>query len=322
MYSYSLIAPAKINLHLEIIGNYNVSQDSLPNGYHQLVMIMQSIDLADKIDIRANGTDDIRVYCQNPQVPLDETNLAYRAAVLMQEKFPQQATNYGGIDITIEKHIPIAAGLAGGSSNAAAVLVGINLMWELGLTQPELQELGAMIGSDIPFCISGGTAIATGRGEKIEPLQDLNHLWVVLAKYSNISVSTGWAYNTYRQNFEKFYVSDTEGVKSRTHQIHSGNLVKAVITKDSEKIGKLLYNDLEKVVLPEFPQVAELINAFKATPSLGTAMSGSGPTVFCLCETKNQAEEISNQVRDLITDPNLDLWIAKMCSHGIINNYQ
>lgn len=313
MYPYSLTAPAKINLHLEIIGDR-------PDGYHQLVMIMQSIDLADQIHIRANGTDKIRLYCQHPQVPLDDTNLAYRAAILMQQKFPKLASNYGGMDITIEKNIPIAAGLAGGSSNAAAALVGINLMWELGLTLPELQELGAMIGSDVPFCISGGTAIATGRGEEIEPLKDLDHLWVVLAKYSNISVSTAWAYNTYRENFAEYYISSSEEIESRHHQIHSGDLVQAISKKDNQKIGKLLYNDLEKIVLPEFPQVAELITQFKTTECLGAMMSGSGPTVFCLCETKNQAEEIKQKISFSIVDPNLELWVAKMCPHGIINN--
>lgn len=313
MHPYSLISPAKINLHLEIIGDR-------PDGYHQLVMIMQSIDLADQIDIRANGIHKIRVYCQNSQVPLDDTNLAYRAAALMREKFPHEAHNFGGIDIIIEKNIPIAAGLAGGSSNAAAVLVGINLMWELGLTQLELHELGAMIGSDVPFCISGGTAIATGRGEEIEPLPDLDHLWVVLAKYSNISVSTAFAYNTYRQNFEESYVSHQEGIKQRNHQIHSGDLVKAIIKKNNEKIGQLLYNDLEKVVFPEFPEVEELINTFKSCKPLGAMMSGSGPTVFCLCESRFQAEEIKEQISNQITDPNLDLWIAKTCTHGIINS--
>ncbi len=310
MHTYSLTAPAKINLHLEIIGDR-------PDGYHELVMIMQSIDLADRLDIRANGTDKIRLYCQNPQVPLDDTNLAYRAAVLMQKQFPHQASNYGGMDITIEKNIPIAAGLAGGSSNAAAVLVGINLMWELGLTQPELHDLGAMIGSDVPFCISGGTAIATGRGEKLEPLPDLDHLWIVLAKYSNISVSTAWAYNSYREKYGHLYVSDRPGIQARTHQVHSGDLVKAITNKNGQKIGKLLYNDLEKIVLPEYPQVANLINAFKETECLGTMMSGSGPTVFCLCETQDQAKEISKKVRLRINDPNLDFWIAKMCLHGI-----
>jgi 4-diphosphocytidyl-2-C-methyl-D-erythritol kinase len=131
MHSYTLIAPAKINLYLEILGDR-------PDGYHELAMILQSIELADRLELRANGTDKIRLHCSHPQVPLDQSNLAYKAAQLMQEKFPQTAANYGGMDITIEKNTPVAAGLAGGSSNAAAVLVGINLMWELGLTQPEL----------------------------------------------------------------------------------------------------------------------------------------------------------------------------------------
>jgi 4-diphosphocytidyl-2-C-methyl-D-erythritol kinase len=310
MHVYSLIAPAKINLHLEIIGDR-------PDGYHELVMIMQSIDLADRLEIRANGTDLIRLYCSHPQVPLDNTNLAYRAVELMQKQFPSRASNYGGLDITIEKNIPVAAGLAGGSTNAAAILVGINLIWELGLTQPELHELGAMIGSDIPFCISGGTAIATGRGEKIEPLPDLDHLWVVLAKYSNLSISTGWAYNTYRQQYADSYISDRQGIQTRTHQVHSGDLVQAITNKDNLKIGKLLYNDLEKIVLPEFPPVAELIATLKEVGNLGTMMSGSGPTVFCLSETQKQAEEIKEKVKLKINDPNLKLWLAKMCPNGI-----
>lgn len=313
MQSYSLFAPAKINLHLEIIGDR-------PDGYHELVMIMQSVNLGDIIHLRANGTDQIRLFCDHPQVPLDRTNLVYKAVVLMQKKFPQSASNFGGLDITIEKHIPVAAGLAGGSSNGAAVLVGLNLMWSLGLTQAELRELGALLGSDVPFCISGGTALATGRGEKIEPLPDLKDLWVILAKYDNLAVSTPWAYNTYRQKFHKSYISSAEGIKNRTHEIHSGPLVKAITHHDFEALGKLLYNDLEKVVLPEYPMVEALINAFKQENTLGVMMSGSGPTVFALCATKSSAETIVKKVEQMIDDENLHCWIAQVCPHGIIVN--
>jgi len=313
MQSYSLFAPAKINLHLEIIGDRT-------DGYHELVMIMQSVNLGDIIHLRANGTDEIRLFCQNPQVPLDDTNLAYKAVRLVQEKYPTLSGNYGGIDITIEKNIPVAAGLAGGSSNAAAVLVGLNLMWNLGLTQPELKDLGALLGSDVPFCISGGTAIATGRGEQIEPLPDLKNLWVILAKYSNISVSTGWAYNTYRELFNHEYISNPQEVKQRTHQIHSGNLVKAISKNDYKQIGALLYNDLEKVVLPEYSAVNELIEAFKSKNVLGAMMSGSGPTVFALCDKKEEAETIMEEVKESINDPNLDCWLTQVCPHGIMVN--
>ncbi|MGL4884515.1 MAG: 4-(cytidine 5'-diphospho)-2-C-methyl-D-erythritol kinase, partial [Waterburya sp.] len=217
MHSYSLIAPAKINLYLEIIGDR-------PDGFHELVMILQSVELADQIDIQSSDTQKIYIACDHPQVPTDETNLAYRAAQLMCDVFPDVHANYGGVSIKIHKRIPVAAGLAGGSGNAAAVLVGINLMWNLGLTQPELQELAAKLGSDIPFCISGGTAIATGRGEKLSALQDLDNIWVVLAKYNHISVSTPWAYKTYRQQYSDSYITDAAGIKSRTAQVRSSPL--------------------------------------------------------------------------------------------------
>ena len=166
MRSYSLLASAKINLYLEIIGDR-------PDGYHELAMVLQSIDLADRIDLRAIGTDTIRVRCDHPQVPPDKNNLAYRAADLLAQQFPDALAKYGGVEITIHKQIPVAAGLAGGSANAAAVLVGMDLLWQLGLTQSELQELGGTLGSDVPFCIVGGTALATGRGDKLSPLPDL-----------------------------------------------------------------------------------------------------------------------------------------------------
>jgi 4-diphosphocytidyl-2-C-methyl-D-erythritol kinase len=310
MHSYSLVAPAKINLYLEIIGDR-------PDGFHELVMILQSIELADRIELKSSDTQKIHVYCNHPQVPTDETNLAYRAAKLMCDAFPDVYANYGGVSIRIEKNIPVAAGLAGGSADAAAVLVGINMIWELGLTQPELQKLAAKLGSDIPFCISGGTAIATGRGEKLDAIKDLDNLWVVLAKYNNISVSTPWAYQTYRQQYSDSYVSDTAGIKSRSAKVHSSPLVHAISNQQASTIGQLLYNDLEKVVLPEYPQVNELRSAFANTDILGTMMSGSGPTVFALCESEVQAVASKKQVRAIITDPQLNFWVTKLSSSGI-----
>ena len=310
MHSYSLVAPAKINLYLEIIGDR-------PDGFHELVMILQSIELADRIDIKPSDTQDIYIYCTHPQVPTDESNLAYRAAKLMCDTFPDLYANYGGVNIKIGKNIPVAAGLAGGSGNAAAVLVGINLMWELGLTQPELQDLAAKLGSDIPFCISGGTAIATGRGEKLDALKDLDNMWVVLAKYDNIGVSTPWAYKTYRQQYGQSYISDRVGIKSRTAELHSSPIVSSIAQKNIEKIGKLLYNDLEKVVLPAYPQVAELKSAFAKQNVLGTMMSGSGPTVFALCESESKAIAVKQQVRNQITDPQLNFWVTRLSSNGI-----
>lgn len=310
MQSYSLLAPGKINLYLEIIGDRR-------DGFHELVMILQSIELADRIDLKAGDTQKITIHCNHPQVPTDETNLAYRAAKLMCDTFPDVYANYGGVDIAIEKNLPVAAGLAGGSTDAAAVLVGISLMWGLGLTQPELQELAAKLGSDIPFCIGGGTAIATGRGEKLDSIPDLDNLWVVLAKYYHLEVSTPWAYQTYRHNYSENYISDTAGIKTKSDRVRTGSLVKAIMGKNGSEIGNLLYNDLEKVVLPAYPEVEELRTAFATTENLGTMMSGSGPTVFALCASETQAQTVAKQVRNKMNHPDLDFWVTKLSSGGI-----
>lgn len=310
MRSYSLIAPAKINLYLEIIGDR-------PDGYHELAMVLQSISLADQVDIRPIEIDTILVQCNSAAVPNDKTNLAYRAAALMAQQFPDAMAQYGGIEITIHKKIPVAAGLAGGSSNGAAVLVGLDLLWQLGLTQGELEELGAQLGSDVPFCIQGGTALATGRGEVLSPLINLDHLYVVLAKYRSLEISTPWAYKTYRTQFGDTYVSEAKDLQSRRKRVHSGGIVSAIMQRDGAKIGQLLHNDLEKVALPEYPEVLQLREAFASQNILGTMMSGSGPTVFALTESEQQALEVAETVRNQLANPDLDFWTAQLSSTGI-----
>ncbi len=310
MRSYSLIAPAKINLYLEIIGDR-------PDGYHELAMVLQSISLADQVDIRPIEIDTILVQCKSAAVPNDKTNLAYRAAALMGQQFPDAMAQYGGIEITIHKKIPVAAGLAGGSTNAAAVLVGLDLLWELGLTQGELEELGAQLGSDVPFCIQGGTALATGRGEVLSPLINLDHLYVVLAKYRSLAISTPWAYKTYRTQFGDTYISEAKDLQSRRKRVHSGEIVSAIMQRDAAKIGQLLHNDLEKVALPEYPEVLQLREAFASQNILGTMMSGSGPTVFALTESEQQALEVAETVRNQLANPDLDFWTAQFSSTGI-----
>lgn len=309
MRSYSLSAPAKINLYLEIIGDR-------PDGYHELAMVMQSVELADQIHLRSIHNGPIQVTCTHPQMPLDQSNLAYRAADLMRQTFPSASKHFGGVDIIIEKNIPIGAGLAGGSTNAAAVLVGLDLMWQLGLTQSELQALAAQLGSDVPFCIAGGTAIATGRGEVLAPLPSLDGVFVVLAKYKSLSVATPWAYKTYREMFADTY-AESEQVGDRQKHFHSGPMMAAITRQDYAEIGKLLHNDLEKAVLPKYPTVAALKNALKAADTLGAMMSGSGPTVFALAETQTKAEAIQQHLRATIPNPDLGIWITRMSPAGI-----
>ncbi|CCH64943.1 4-diphosphocytidyl-2-C-methyl-D-erythritol kinase [Richelia intracellularis HM01] len=306
MESVTLIAPAKINLYLEIIGNRS-------DGYHELIMILQSIDLADKINVQKSSIDRIRIRCDNPQLPTNKSNIAYKAAALMTSEFPEAFVKHGGLNITINKHIPVSAGLAGGSSDAAAVLLGVGLLWNLGLTQSELEILGAKLGSDVPFCIGGGTAIATGRGEQLSALPSLENIYIVLAKYRSIAVSTPWAYTTHRQEFENIYNKDTQSLAA----VHSRDIVKAIVNRDPKEVAQFMYNDLEKVVMSKYTLVLELKEVFVNLGVLGTMMSGSGPSIFALCESKQQAEEIKYNVRKTIPNQDLELFVSQLIGHGI-----
>ncbi|MGD1859676.1 MAG: 4-(cytidine 5'-diphospho)-2-C-methyl-D-erythritol kinase [Leptolyngbyaceae cyanobacterium] len=303
MDSYSLLAAAKINLYLEVVGDR-------PDGYHELVMVMQSIGLTDRVTVRRTNAASIQLRCDHPQVPNDESNLAHRAAKLVYERFPAVAKAQDGVAITIDKQIPVGAGLAGGSVNAAAVLVGLNMLWRLGMTQIELQTLAAELGSDIPFCIAGGTAIATGRGEQIDSLQGIDGLYAVLAKFPSLSVSTAWAYKTYRQAFSHTYLDSKTKGQSRREHLHSSPIMTAISQQDGAAISHHLHNDLEKVVLPAHPEVKELKTALQAAGGLGTLMSGSGPTLFTLAQSKDAAKAIVQQLRSRYAAADLDLWIA------------
>lgn len=307
---YSLLAAAKINLYLEIVGNR-------PDGFHELIMVMQSVSLCDRITVRSIGVDEIRVRCDHPLVPADETNLAYKAAELVAERCSGAIARLGGVEITIEKRIPVGAGLAGGSSNAAAVLVGLDLLWNLGLTQTELQELGAELGSDIPFCVSGGTAIATGRGEQLDPLPGIDSLHLVLAKYGAEFVSTPWAYKTYRAEYGTTYLADAQSWQARQSQVRSGEMVRAVAQRDASALGQYLYNDFEKIVLPAHPKTAVLKATMADLGGLGTLMSGSGPSVFTLAESEAEAEALAARLREALPDPDLGVWTARFVSGGV-----
>ena len=317
-----LTAPAKINLYLEILGDR-------PDGFHELAMVMQSVTLADRIEIStqpgiAQFTQPIQIQCSHSRVPNDETNLAYRAAALLRDRFPDRIEKLGAIEIAIDKRLPVAAGLAGGSSNAAAVLIGLDLLAELGLTQGELSDLAAELGSDIPFCAIGGTALATGRGERVTPIEFPGPLWVVLAKYRSFGVSTPWAYKTFRSQFSDRYESDPVGLQQRRNRVHSGEMVGATANGDGTAIGALPHNDLDKVVLPEHPAAAASPSTLAAgTDRIGAGvpgaiMSGSGPTVFALLATEVAASALRDRVARTLDDPDLELWVTQLAPDGII----
>ena len=312
----TILANAKINLYLEVVGDR-------PDGFHELVMVMQSVALCDRVTLTPLNTPNIRIECNHPQVPTDSSNLAYKAVTLLQKTFPNRTNQFGGVKIDIDKKIPVGAGLAGGSSNAAATLLGLNMLWNLGLTRIELQELGAQLGSDIPFCFVGGCAIATGRGEEVASISHTPKLTAVLAKYSSLSVSTPWAYKTYRQQFQATYqpIDSRASLAERQARIRSSTMVKALRDLNPPTIGNHLHNDLEKVVLPAHPKVAQLRATMTAAAAvqggLGTVMSGSGPTVFTLCEMPKQAEAIAQTIRQQISDSDLQLFVTPFTAYGL-----
>ncbi|EJV62865.1 4-(cytidine 5'-diphospho)-2-C-methyl-D-erythritol kinase [Bacillus mycoides] len=264
-------APAKINLSLDVLGK---RQD----GYHEVKMIMTTIDLADRLELMELAEDRIEILSHNRYVPDDQRNLAYQAAKLLKEKFNVKK----GVSITIEKTIPVAAGLAGGSSDAAATLRGLNKLWDLGLTIKELAELGAEIGSDVSFCVYGGTAIATGRGEKIEHIKTPPSCWVILAK-PHIGVSTADVYGNLKLN--------------RVTHPNVDKMVEVINDGDYKGICDTVGNVLEDVTFVMHPEVARIKAQMKRFGADAVLMSGSGPTVFGLVHHDSRMHRIYNGLK-------------------------
>ncbi len=264
-------APAKINLALDVLYKRK-------DQFHEVEMIMTTVDLADRIELEAISEDKIQIYSHNRFVPDDERNLAYQAAALLKKRFNVKR----GVSIKIEKNIPVAAGLAGGSSDAAATLRGLNRLWELGLSLDQLAEIGAEIGSDVSFCVYGGTALATGRGEKIQHLPSPPNCWVVLAK-PVMGVSTADVYK--RLNLERAEHPDIAG------------MVSAIETGDFESICNKMGNVLESVTLSIHPEVANIKDQMKKFGADAVLMSGSGPTVFGLVEYDSRMHRVYNGLR-------------------------
>ncbi|WP_404803488.1 4-(cytidine 5'-diphospho)-2-C-methyl-D-erythritol kinase [Lysinibacillus sp. S1] len=264
-------APAKINLTLDVLYKR-------PDNFHEVEMVMTTVDLADRISLESRKDGVIQIISTDNFVPNDHRNFAYQAARLIKDTYGIRQ----GVSITIEKEIPIAAGLAGGSSDAAATLKGLNELWDLGLSIDELAELGAKIGSDVSFCVYGGTALATGRGEKIKELPAPPNCWVVLAK-PKIGVSTAEVYGGLK----------VEGLQHPNTQ----QMIQAIETKDYELLCSSLGNVLETVTFKLHPEVVMLKEQMKRFGADATLMSGSGPTVFGLVDSEARVSRIYNGLR-------------------------
>ncbi len=259
----SLDAYAKINLSLDVLYKRE-------DGYHELSMIMQQIDLKDNVTLKHNESDVI-IECNNPKVPRNHKNLAYKAWETLSKRYNIKR----GVYINIHKNIPVAAGLAGGSSNAAAVLVGLNKLWDLNLSQEELMNVGVEVGADVPYCIMGGTALAEGIGEKLTKIKPFHYDNILLAK-PDLEVSTAYVYKNL--NLKKV---------NNHPDIHS-------IIKNLDNINFLtsnMGNVLESVTISKYGIIKQIKDEMIKYGALGSLMSGSGPTVFGIF---NKRKELKN----------------------------
>lgn len=268
-----LKAMAKINLGLDVLRRRS-------DGYHDLRMIMQTVYLYDQIEIAEKTEPGITVATNIGYLPVNEDNLVYKAAKLLMEEFGVAQ----GVHIRLKKYIPVAAGLAGGSSDAAAVLVGINRMFRLGLSKEELKKRGVKIGADVPYCIMRGTALAEGIGDVLTPLPAAPDMHVVLAK-PPIHVSTGFVYT----NLKADQLAYHPDIDAQTDAIRAG---------DGYAMAKLMGNVLETVTIPAYPVIEEIKEEMKRAGALGAMMSGSGPTVFGLFDDAKKARATYEELRN------------------------
>ena len=273
MNQVELRALAKINLGLDVLGRRE-------NGYHDVRMIMQSIYLYDEVKIEKMSIPGVEVATNLDYLPTGGDNIAYKAAKLLRDEFRIS----DGVKITLNKHIPVAAGLAGGSSNAAAVLFGMNRMFRLGLSQKSLMDRGLKLGADVPYCIMRGTVLAEGIGEELKPLPDMPKCTVLIAK-PPVSVSTKAVY---------------EALDSKEITAHPDidAIIKGLEQHDLRKIAGAMGNVLEDVTIPMHPVIARIKQEMIEAGALGAMMSGSGPTVFGLFASRSSAREAQKRIRE------------------------
>ncbi|MCX7883835.1 MAG: 4-(cytidine 5'-diphospho)-2-C-methyl-D-erythritol kinase [Caloramator sp.] len=279
-----IICPAKINLSLDVTGKRE-------DGYHFVKMIMQSISLEDVVTVR-KIKDGIKIYCDSTDVPCNETNSAYKVAKLMFERYKIE----GGVEILIDKKIPVAAGLAGGSTDAAGVIKGINILYDLNISLNDMMDLGVKIGADVPYCIIGGTALAEGIGEILTPIKPVENLWCVLAK-PQFAVST-------REVYSRLKIDEIP------KHPDINKLITYIEKKDYKNLAENMINVLETVTIKDYPVIFEIKNIMMEFEALGSLMSGSGPTVFGLFENKSSAERCYNRLRDYLKE----VFLVKTCN--------
>ena len=265
MNSITLKSRAKINLSIDVLGK---RQD----GYHLVEMLMQTIDLYDLIEINEKDNDQITIKSTSDEIPLDCNNLVYKAANLIKKTFNINK----GVEIHIKKNIPVAAGMAGGSSNAAAALVGLNKLWNLNLSNQQLEKIGLKLGADVPFCINGGAVLASGIGEELTPIKGLTKDVCILVCKPDLFVSTK----------EVYECIDSKDIDKRPNNKF---LIECLKNEDTRQLAENMFNVLEGVTMDKHPVIQQIKDIMTNNRALGAMMSGSGPTVFGLYENREDA---------------------------------
>lgn len=267
-----LRALAKINLGLDVLRRRE-------DGYHELRMIMQTINMYDQLDMEISEERGIHITSNLPFIPTNENNLVYKAAKLLMDEFQVEQ----GLKVDLQKFIPVAAGMAGGSSDAAAAMIGVNRLFGLGLSVKELMKRGVKVGADVPYCLLRGTALAEGIGEKLRPLPPCPDCYVLIGK-PGINVSTKFVYENLRANELKEHPP-------------IDRMLEALQWHNLYKTADYMGNVLETVTIPKYPVIEEIKNHMKEHGALNAMMSGSGPTVFGLFDDKETAERACEELR-------------------------
>ena len=290
MSSIQLNAMAKINLGLDVVRRRE-------DGYHEVKMVMQTVNLYDKVKITVTETPGITVTTNLSFLPVNENNIVYKAANLLINDFNLEK----GVAIDLEKHIPVAAGMAGGSTDGAAVLYGMNRLFDLNLSKEKLMEYGLKLGADVPYCILRGTALSEGIGEVLTPLPGMPPCHILVAKPS-ISVSTKWVYENLHANELKTH-PDIDGV------------VESIKAGDLYGLCDRLENVLETVTVKEYPIIEEIKQFMKDHGAVNALMSGSGPTVFGIYDDYNVAKEAYDAIKK--TDLARQVFLTRPFNTGV-----
>ncbi len=305
MGTITVTAPAKVNLHLEVLG-------LRPDGFHELAMVMQSIELVDRLHFTNTADAQLKLECDVPSLSIAGDNLVLMAAELLRER---SGFSELGANIQLEKNIPIGAGLAGGSSNGAAALVGLNALWGLGHSSAELEQMAAELGSDMPFCVAGGSQFCFGRGERLEPLPPcLEPLTVLLVKDPRVSVSTPWAYKRCRERNNDRYLEGEQAFEERRKALRQADWTRPLRAEAPPP----LRNDLQSIVEPETDAVQVALRLLRTLEKpLAVAMSGSGPSCFALFRTPEQCQDAQAVLSDRFREVGLLSWCCPLRSDGV-----